>query len=114
MPPPGGTTWSPRSPPRWRSSSAPRWGSPRGGGTRPCSPSPRGSSPASVRSAPRGEAREVWAVHLLPFRADGVSAPVFQLETKVKAAQALEQELAEAQRALQQAPTVEGLGLIPD
>jgi hypothetical protein len=53
-------------------------------------------------------------VERLQFRADGVSAQVFQLETKVKAVQALEQELAEAKRGLQQAPTVEGLGLIPD
>ena len=53
-------------------------------------------------------------VERLQFRADGVSAQVFQLETKVKAAQALEQELTEAKRGLQQAPTIEGLGLIPD
>ena len=53
-------------------------------------------------------------VERLQFRADGVSAQVFQLETKVKAVQGLEQELADAQRGLQQAPTVEGLGLIPD
>jgi hypothetical protein len=53
-------------------------------------------------------------VERLQFRADGVSAQVFQLETKVKAVQALEQELGEAQRALHQAPTVEGLGLISD
>ena len=53
-------------------------------------------------------------VERLQFRADGVSAQIFQLETKVKSAQALEQELAEAKRALQQAPTVESLGLIPD
>jgi len=53
-------------------------------------------------------------VERLQFRVDGVSAQVFQLETKVKSVQALEQELAEAQRGLQQAPTIEGLGLIPD
>ena len=53
-------------------------------------------------------------VERLQFRADGVSAQVFQLEAKVKSAQGLEQELADAQRGLQQAPTVEGLGLIPD
>ncbi len=53
-------------------------------------------------------------VERLQFRADGVSAQVFQLETKVKTVQGLEQELADAQRGLQQAPTVEGLGLIPD
>src|SRR5215468_978089 len=53
-------------------------------------------------------------VERLQFRADGVSAQVFQLEAKVKSAQALEQELADAQRGLQQAPTIEGLGLIPD
>jgi hypothetical protein len=53
-------------------------------------------------------------VERLQFRADGVAAQVFQLETRVKAAQQLEAEMAEAQRALQQAPTVEGLGLIPD
>jgi hypothetical protein len=53
-------------------------------------------------------------VERLQFRADGVSAQVFQLETKVKAAEGLEQQLADARRALQQAPTVEGLGLIPD
>ena len=50
----------------------------------------------------------------LQFRADGVSAQVFQLETKVKSVLALEQDLAEAQRGLQQTPTVESLGLIPD
>src|SRR5215472_15546896 len=53
-------------------------------------------------------------VERLQFRADGVSAQVFQLETKVKAVQGLEEELAEAKRGLQQAPTVESLGLIPD
>jgi len=53
-------------------------------------------------------------VERLQFRADGVSAQIFQLETKVKAAAGLEQQLADARRALQQAPTVEGLGLIPD
>jgi hypothetical protein len=53
-------------------------------------------------------------VERLQFRADGVSAQVFQLETKVKAVQGLEQELADARRALQQSPTVESLGLIPD
>jgi len=53
-------------------------------------------------------------VERLQFRADGVSAQIFQLETRVKSVQGLEQELAEARRALQQAPTVEGLGLIPD
>ena len=53
-------------------------------------------------------------VERLQFRADGVSAQVFQLEAKVKSAQGLEQEFADAQRGLQQAPTVEGLGLIPD
>ncbi|HEY1418924.1 MAG TPA: chromosome segregation protein SMC, partial [Myxococcaceae bacterium] len=53
-------------------------------------------------------------VERLQFRADGVSAQIFQLETKVKAAEALEGQLADARRALQQAPTVEGLGLIPD
>jgi hypothetical protein len=53
-------------------------------------------------------------VERLQFRADGVSAQVFQLETKVKSVQALEQELADARRGLQQAPTVEGLGLISD
>ena len=50
----------------------------------------------------------------LQFRADGVSAQVFQLETKLNAVQTLEKELAHAQQGLQQAPTVEGLGLIPD
>ena len=53
-------------------------------------------------------------VERLQFRADGVSAQVFQLESRVKSVQGLEQELAEAQRGLQQTPTVEGLGLIPD
>ncbi|HZW89429.1 MAG TPA: chromosome segregation protein SMC, partial [Myxococcaceae bacterium] len=53
-------------------------------------------------------------VERLQFRADGVSAQVFQLETKLKSVQALEEELADSQRGLQQAPTVEGLGLIPD
>jgi len=53
-------------------------------------------------------------VERLQFRADGVSAQVFQLETKVKSVLALEQDLAEAQRGLQQTPTVESLGLIPD
>jgi hypothetical protein len=53
-------------------------------------------------------------VERLQFRADGVSAQIFQLETKVKSVQALEQELGEAQRGLQQTPTVESLGLIPD
>lgn len=53
-------------------------------------------------------------VERLQFRADGVSAQVFQLEARVKAVQALELELAEARQGLQQAPTVEGLGLIPD
>jgi len=53
-------------------------------------------------------------VERLQFRADGVSAQIFQLETKVKAAEGLEGQLADARRALQQAPTVEGLGLIPD
>jgi hypothetical protein len=53
-------------------------------------------------------------VERLQFRADGVSAQIFQLETKVKSVQALEQDLAEAQRGLQQTPTVESLGLIPD
>src|SRR5215468_5500039 len=53
-------------------------------------------------------------VERLQFRADGVSAQIFQLETKVKAAETLEHQLTDARRALQQAPTVEGLGLIPD
>ncbi|HTS80077.1 MAG TPA: chromosome segregation protein SMC [Myxococcaceae bacterium] len=53
-------------------------------------------------------------VERLQFRADGVTAQIFQLETRVKAVQELEQQLAEAQQRLQQAPTVEGLGLIPD
>jgi hypothetical protein len=53
-------------------------------------------------------------VERLQFRADGVSAQVFQLETRVTSVQGLEQELAEASRGQQQAPTVEGLGLIPD
>jgi hypothetical protein len=53
-------------------------------------------------------------VERLQFRSDGVSAQIFQLETKVKSVQALEQELGEAQRGLQQTPTVESLGLIPD
>jgi len=53
-------------------------------------------------------------VERLQFRADGVSAQVFQLESRVKAVQQAEAEMAEAQRALQQAPTVQGLGLIPD
>jgi hypothetical protein len=53
-------------------------------------------------------------VERLQFRADGVSAQIFQLETKVKSVQALEQDLAEAHRGLQQTPTVESLGLIPD
>ena len=53
-------------------------------------------------------------VERLQFRADGVSAQIFQLETKVKSVLALEQELGEAQRGLQQTPTVESLGLIPD
>jgi len=53
-------------------------------------------------------------VERLQFRADGVTAQVFQLETRVKSVQGLEQELAEARQMLLQAPTVEGLGLIPD
>ena len=53
-------------------------------------------------------------VERLQFRADGVSAQVFQLETRLKSVQVLEQELAEARRGLQQTPTVESLGLIPD
>jgi len=53
-------------------------------------------------------------VERLQFRADGVSAQVFQLETKLKAVQTLEKELAHAREGLQQAPTIEGLGLIPD
>jgi hypothetical protein len=53
-------------------------------------------------------------VERLQFRADGVSAQVFQLETKLNAVQTLEKELAHAQQGLQQAPTVEGLGLISD
>jgi hypothetical protein len=53
-------------------------------------------------------------VERLQFRADGVSAQVFQLESKLKSVQDLEQELADAQRGVQQSPTVEGLGLIPD
>ncbi len=53
-------------------------------------------------------------VERLQFRADGVSAQVFQLETRLKSVQGLEQELAEARRGLQQTPTVESLGLIPD
>jgi hypothetical protein len=53
-------------------------------------------------------------VERLQFRADGVSAQVFQLETRVKSVVGLEQDLAEARRTLEQAPTVEGLGLIPD
>jgi len=53
-------------------------------------------------------------VERIQFRVDGVTAQVYQLETRVKSAQAVEQELAEAQRGMQQAPTVEGLGLIPD
>ena len=53
-------------------------------------------------------------VERLQFRADGVSAQVFQLETRLKSVQALEQELGEARRGLQQTPTVESLGLIPD
>ena len=53
-------------------------------------------------------------VERLQFRADGVAAQVFQLENRVKSVQGLEQELAEARRGLQQTPTVESLGLIPD
>ncbi|HEY1335746.1 MAG TPA: chromosome segregation protein SMC, partial [Myxococcaceae bacterium] len=53
-------------------------------------------------------------VERLQFRADGVSAQIFQLETKLKAVQTLEKESAHAHQGLQQAPTVEGLGLIPD
>jgi hypothetical protein len=53
-------------------------------------------------------------VERLQFRADGVSAQIFQLETKLKAVQTLEKEFAHAQQGLHQAPTVEGLGLIPD
>ncbi|MGZ6070446.1 MAG: chromosome segregation protein SMC, partial [Myxococcaceae bacterium] len=53
-------------------------------------------------------------VERLQFRAVGVSAQVFQLETRLKSVQVLDQELAEARRGLQQTPTVESLGLIPD
>ena len=53
-------------------------------------------------------------VERLQFRADGVTAQVFQLESRVKSVQVLEHELTEAQRGLQQAPTIESLGLIPD
>ena len=53
-------------------------------------------------------------VERLQFRADGVSAQVFQLEAKLKAVQTLEKELAHARDGMLQAPTIEGLGLIPD
>ncbi|HSP19180.1 MAG TPA: chromosome segregation protein SMC, partial [Myxococcaceae bacterium] len=73
--------------------------------------------PAQARSRLTELERELVLaseVERLQFRADGVSAQVFQLETRVKSVQAVEQELAEARRGLQQTPTVESLGLIPD
>ncbi|HET9158579.1 MAG TPA: chromosome segregation protein SMC, partial [Myxococcaceae bacterium] len=94
---------------------------------RSAAPAARGGASAAVPEPPVDPAqararlaeleKELAAsseVERLQFRADGVSAQVFQLETKVKAVQALEQDLGEAQRALQQSPTVEGLGLISD
>src|SRR5262245_9543960 len=86
---------------------------------------PGGASPVPATPIDPAQARSRLAelekelalsseVERLQFRADGVSAQVFQLETKVKSVQTLEQDLAEAHRGLQQTPTVESLGLIPD
>src|SRR5215467_8800183 len=89
---------------------------PDGGGPRATTPEPP-ADPMQARARLAELERELALsneVERLQFRADGVSAQIFQLETRVKSVQGLEQELAEAQRALQQAPTVEGLGLIPD
>ncbi|HUM10862.1 MAG TPA: chromosome segregation protein SMC [Myxococcaceae bacterium] len=87
-----------------------------GGGSNPGTPEPP-LDPMQARARLAELERELalsTEVERLQFRADGVTAQVFQLETRVKSVQELEQELAEAQRTLQQTPTVEGLGLIPD
>jgi hypothetical protein len=73
--------------------------------------------PVEARSRLAGLEKELalaTEVERLQFRADGVAAQVFQLETRVKSVQKLEVDLADAQRGFQQAPTVEGLGLMPD
>src|SRR5262249_45860844 len=90
-------------------------GTARPGGSAPVPETPVAPAQAKARLAELEKEMAVSSeVERLQFRADGVSAQVFQLETKVKAVQELEQELADAQRALQQSPTVECLGLIPD
>jgi hypothetical protein len=73
--------------------------------------------PIEARSRLAGLEKELalsTEVERLQFRADGVAAQIFQLETRVKSVQKLEIDLVEARRGLQQAPTVEGLGLMPD
>jgi hypothetical protein len=88
-------------------------------------PRPSGGNPVVEAPVDPGQARArltelekelalASEVERLQFRADGVSAQVFQLETRLKSVHVLEQELAEARRGLQQTPTVESLGLIPD
>jgi len=73
--------------------------------------------PVEARSRLAGLEKELalaTEVERLQFRADGVAAQIFQLETRVKFVQKLETDLAEARDELQQAPTVDGLGLMPD
>ena len=85
-------------------------------GQAPPTPEPP-MDPTVARSKLSELERELQAsseVERLQFRADGVAAQVFQQESRVKAVQQAEAEMADAQRALQQAPTVQGLGLIPD
>src|SRR5215831_18577510 len=90
---------------------------------RPPSARPGGSTPEPLPDPAQARVRLAelekelalsTEVERLQFRADGVSAQVFQLETRVKSVVGLEQDLAETRRTLEQAPTVEGLGLIPD
>ncbi|HVP59050.1 MAG TPA: chromosome segregation protein SMC [Myxococcaceae bacterium] len=109
-------TFTPAQLPSRRPKRAPPSTSRLGGGSVPGTPEPP-VDPMQARARLAELERELafsTEVERLQFRADGVSAQVFQLETRVKSVQGLEQELAEAQRGLQQAPTVEGLGLIPD
>ena len=87
-----------------------------GGGSNPGTPEPP-LEPMVARARLAELERELAVsseVERLQFRADGVTAQVFQLESRVKSVQVLEHELTEAQRGLQQAPTIESLGLIPD
>src|SRR5262249_17159579 len=104
-------TFTPGQLPSRRPKRAPAAGLRSGGGGLPMTPEPP-ADPMQARARLAELERELALsneVERLQFRADGVSAQVFQLETRVKSAQGLEQDLAETRRALQQAPTVEGL-----